>query len=62
MYAKNIFRKIKTNYLKIKFVHGLKLNVLGACVNAPMMQINQDYYEDLDEKSTKEIILKSITQ
>ena len=30
--------------------------VLGACVNAPMMQINDDYFEDLDEKSTTKII------
>ena len=29
---------------------------MGACVNAPMMQINNDYYEDLDEKSTAKII------
>ena len=29
---------------------------LGACVNGPMMQINNDYYEDLDEKNTKEIL------
>jgi NADH:ubiquinone oxidoreductase subunit E len=28
---------------------------LGACVNAPMMQINDDYYEDLDEISTLNI-------
>lgn len=30
---------------------------LGACVNAPMMQINDDYYEDLDEASTENILL-----
>ena len=35
-----------------------EVECLGACVNAPMMQINQDYFEDLDEKSTEEIILK----
>jgi len=29
---------------------------LGACVNAPMMQINDDYYEDLDEGSTVSIL------
>ena len=34
----------------------LEVECLGACVNAPMMQINDDYYEDLDEKSTIEII------
>ena len=34
----------------------MEVECLGACVNAPMMQINDDYYEDLDEKSTKEIL------
>ena len=33
-----------------------EVECLGACVNAPMMQINNDYYEDLDEKSTSKII------
>ena len=33
-----------------------EVECLGACVNAPMMQINNDYYEDLDEKSTTKII------
>ena len=35
-----------------------EVECLGACVNAPMMQINQDYYEDLDETKTEEIIQK----
>ena len=35
-----------------------EVECLGACVNAPMMQINQDYFEDLDESKTKEIIEK----
>ena len=34
----------------------LEVECLGACVSAPMIQINEDYYEDLDEKNTKEII------
>ena len=34
----------------------LEVECLGACVNAPMMQINDDYYEDLDEKNTIKII------
>ena len=34
----------------------IEVECLGACVNAPMMQINNDYYEDLDEKNTIEII------
>ena len=34
----------------------IEVECLGACVNAPMIQINDSYYEDLDEKSTKEIL------
>jgi NADH-quinone oxidoreductase E subunit len=34
----------------------IEVECLGACVSAPMMQINQDYYEDLDEKKTIEIL------
>ncbi len=33
-----------------------EVECLGACVNAPMMQINQDYFEDLDENSAEKII------
>jgi NADH-quinone oxidoreductase E subunit len=39
-----------------KICSWLEVECLGACVNAPMMQINNDYYEDLDEKNTIEII------
>ena len=34
----------------------VEVECLGACVSAPMMQINDDYYEDLDEKKTFEIL------
>ena len=34
----------------------MEVECLGACVNSPMIQINDDYYEDLDEKSTKAIL------
>ena len=34
----------------------VEVECLGACVSAPMIQINDDYYEDLDEKSTIEIL------
>ena len=34
----------------------IEVECLGACVSAPMMQINDDYYEDLDEKSTRKIL------
>ena len=33
-----------------------EVECLGACVNAPMMQVNNDYYEDLDEDSARKII------
>ena len=34
----------------------MEVECLGACVSAPMIQVNNDYYEDLDEISTKEIL------
>ena len=34
----------------------MEVECLGACVNAPMVQINEDYYEDLDERSAKKIL------
>ena len=37
-----------------------EVECLGACVNAPMIQINDHYYEDLDEKNTKEILISLI--
>ena len=33
-----------------------EVECLGACVNAPMMQIGNDYYEDLDAEVTEEIL------
>jgi NADH-quinone oxidoreductase subunit E len=35
-----------------------EVECLGACVNAPMMQVNQDYFEDLDENKAEEIVLQ----
>ena len=34
----------------------LEVECLGACVNAPMVQVNDDYYEDLDYMATSELI------
>ena len=34
----------------------MEVECLGACVSAPMLQINDDYYEDLNEKNTLEIL------
>lgn len=33
-----------------------EVECMGACVNAPMIQINDDYYEDLDATSTAQIL------
>ena len=34
----------------------MEVECLGACVNSPMVQINNDYFEDLDEKTFSNII------
>jgi NADH-quinone oxidoreductase subunit E len=34
----------------------VEVECLGACCNAPMVQINDDYYEDLDENSFRDIL------
>ena len=34
----------------------MEVECLGACINAPMMQINDDYYEDLDKEKTLKIL------
>ena len=36
----------------------MEVECLGACVNAPMMQINDEYYEDLDKDKTLDILDK----
>ena len=33
-----------------------EVECLGACVNAPVVQINDDFYEDLDEASLKKVL------
>jgi NADH-quinone oxidoreductase E subunit len=39
----------------------MEVECLGACVNAPMMQINADYYEDLDKDKTLKILDKILS-
>ena len=39
----------------------MEVECLGACVNAPMMQINDDYYEDLDKEKTLKILDKILS-
>ena len=33
-----------------------EVECLGACVNAPMMQVNRDYYEDLSKNNIEKIL------
>ena len=41
---------------KDKSCSWMEVECLGACVNAPMMQINDGYFEDLDKEKTLKII------
>ena len=41
---------------KDKSCSWIEVECLGACINAPMMQINDDYYEDLNKEKTEKII------
>ena len=61
--AKKIIEACKKNIAKNpnelsenKLCSWTEVECLGSCVSAPMMQINYDYYEDLDENKTEEII------
>jgi NADH-quinone oxidoreductase subunit E len=53
--------KISDNELELssdKSCSWMEVECLGACVNAPMLQINEDYYEDLDKEKTLKILDK----
>ena len=52
---KNISRN-QNELSKNKICSWVEVECLGACINAPMMQINEDYYEDLNKESTEKII------
>ena len=41
---------------KNKSCSWMEVECLGACVNGPMMQINNDYFEDLNKEKTIKII------
>ena len=55
--CKKHIAKNQNELSKNKLCSWTEVECLGSCVSAPMMQINQDYFEDLDEKKTEEIIL-----
>ena len=41
---------------KDKSCSWIEVECLGACINAPMMQINDDYYEDLNKQKALKIL------
>ncbi len=54
--CKNNISKNESEVSKDGKMSWLEVECLGACVNAPMLQINDDYYEDLDEHKLEKII------
>jgi NADH-quinone oxidoreductase E subunit len=56
--CKEKISKKESELLPDKNCSWMEVECLGACVTAPMMQINDDYYEDLDKEKTLEILDK----
>jgi len=54
--CKEKISKNENELSKDKNCSWMEVECLGACVNAPMMQINDDYYEDLDKEKALEIL------
>ena len=54
--CKEKISKNENELSKDKSSSWVEVECLGACVNAPIMQINEDYYEDLDKEKTLKII------
>jgi len=46
----------KNEVSKNKLCSWTEVECLGSCVSAPMMQINEDYFEDLNENETEKIV------
>ena len=56
--CKEKISKIQNTLSKDGKCSWVEVECLGACVNAPMMQINEDYFEDLDKEKTSKIFDK----
>ena len=54
--CKKYISKNQNELSENKICSWTEVECLGACVSAPIVQINQDYFEDLDENKTEEII------
>ena len=46
----------ENEFVKEKNCSWMEVECLGACINAPMMQINENYYEDLDKEKALKIL------
>ena len=58
--CKEIISKNPTEVSSDNLFSWMEVECLGACVNAPMIQINDDFYEDLNYESTKNLLLSLI--
>ena len=56
--CKEKISKNESELLNDKNCSWIEVECLGACVNAPMMQINDEYFEDLDKEKTLVILDK----
>ena len=54
--CKNKISKNKDTISENGLCSWTEVECLGACVNAPMIQVNNDYYEDLDKSNTEKIL------
>ena len=58
--CKEIISETPKNVSNDNLFSWMEVECLGACVNAPMVQINDDFYEDLDYESTKNLLISLI--
>ena len=58
--CKEIISETPKNVSSDNLFSWMEVECLGACVNAPMVQINDDFYEDLDYESTKNLLISLI--
>ena len=54
--CKEKISKNENELSKDKSCSWIEVECLGACINAPMMQINDDYYEDLNKQKALKIL------
>tara|TARA_B100000401_G_scaffold351036_1_gene248644 strand:+ start:594 stop:1202 length:609 start_codon:yes stop_codon:yes gene_type:complete len=54
--CKEKISKNENELSKDKSCSWIEVECLGACINAPMMQINDDYYEDLNKEKALKIL------